>query len=666
MELPRESMFLPTIKCSICGNQVEISMMGDHLCSDPSAELSPPPEAGEAFESQFSKPPYSKYSRTPPPPIDTGAAGTSYMHRGQMTPVSQPSQSPHASPGYPERERERSSRDTEDRYRSRNDSENIWEAPKSAVLPKSPGGYGGFNDITRDIPKNHHAEENSVDSKNSTSPGPFDSARRPSTARNAYPQRKESLDRWTPPSNEPIPPRRPKKDGYEGFGAPNSINPSSQASLNRSETYPKPYSSTESSQTHRTTSAAGPRPDRSHITIGLGNERKRSMGPDTSRKPPPRTSLLPEKKYRNTGGSVNLAVEFGVGNPYHSSTSSASSGYSNFSIGSHETAQTSPTRSQTHRSDLYQTMEDTKSTSGRTRPSDLRIDAAAASSHQFVSPTIESPYGVSPKDTRFDRPSIDSQRAPHGRGGYSSSPPQDGSHVSGDRRYDPSTAYRNLPSPRRQDTWERQGSRGHLPLPSRGDCKACGVAITGKSITSADGRLTGKYHKACFVCTTCSESFSSSVFYVLGDKPYCEQHYHKLNGSLCGSCGRGIEGRFAEDEAKVKYHVSCFRCLDCGLSLADGYFEVGGYAYCERDAWKRVQAQSYAEQETHQPGPPRAAVGARIPNGLPTRPSPHSGRSGRPHPPPPNGVPKGGRPAAGPEQRLRMNKRMTRLGRLNA
>lgn len=32
MAMPRESAFLPTIKCSQCSEQVEISMMGEHIC----------------------------------------------------------------------------------------------------------------------------------------------------------------------------------------------------------------------------------------------------------------------------------------------------------------------------------------------------------------------------------------------------------------------------------------------------------------------------------------------------------------------------------------------------------------------------------------------------------------------------------------------------------
>ncbi|KAK2592680.1 hypothetical protein QQS21_009610 [Conoideocrella luteorostrata] len=631
--------------------------MGDHICTGIGADLSPPLDENDVFESQFTKPPYPKNSHTPPP-VETGTSGHTYMHRGQLTPISQPSESRHASPV--PLERQVNSRGTDETYQSRKTSEDTWEGTKSTSLPRRPGGYGGFDDSIRDVPDKSMGET-FLDKMSNSIPGPFDPARRPSISRNAYPQRKDSLEKWDPPNDMPAPPRLPKKDGYEGFGAPNSSKSNNQGSLIRSETYPKLSPSTDYPQTQRAPSAPGPRPDRSRDTNGHRHERKKSMGPDTSRKPPPRTSLLPEHKYRNTA-SVDLAAEFGVGNPYHISTSSASSGYSNFSIGSQTTAQTSPARSPVYKSDLNQGAESTQSFTGNLKPpKDLRIDSAAASSHRFAPDMFESPYGISPKDDRFERPSTQIQQDPPSRGRYNSSTYQDGDYVYGGRRNDSpagSTGWR-------QDTWGRQDSRGQTPLPSRGDCKACGIAITGKSISSADGRLTGKYHKACFVCYTCSEPFSSSVFYVHNDKPYCEHHYHKLNNSLCGSCRRGIEGRFAEDEAKVKYHVGCFRCLDCGTSLADGYFEVGGYSYCERDAWKRVQSQAYVEQEAYQPGPPRGALGARIPNGLPARPGPRPGQGRRPNPPPPNGIPNGGRLTAGADQRLRMNKRMTRLGNMN-
>lgn len=112
---------------------------------------------------------------------------------------------------------------------------------------------------------------------------------------------------------------------------------------------------------------------------------------------------------------------------------------------------------------------------------------------------------------------------------------------------------------------------------SRGDCRGCGEAIRGKSVSSADGRLTGRYHKQCksscsppcrscltiplgFVCKACQQPFDSATFYVLDNHPYCERDYHKLNNSLCQACDRGIEGQYLETERRQKYHPDCLTC----------------------------------------------------------------------------------------------------------
>lgn len=109
--------------------------------------------------------------------------------------------------------------------------------------------------------------------------------------------------------------------------------------------------------------------------------------------------------------------------------------------------------------------------------------------------------------------------------------------------------------------------RPDVPAPSRrpatankGQCRGCGEMIQGKSVSSADGRLTGRYHKQCFVCKTCKEPFQTADFYVLNNNPYCARHYHTLNDSLCKSCDRGIEGQYLETEVKQKFHPHCFTC----------------------------------------------------------------------------------------------------------
>lgn len=103
---------------------------------------------------------------------------------------------------------------------------------------------------------------------------------------------------------------------------------------------------------------------------------------------------------------------------------------------------------------------------------------------------------------------------------------------------------------------------GHKRNPtSKGPCRGCGEQIVGKSVSSADGRLTGRYHKACFVCQTCHLPFQSAEFYVLDNLPFCHHHYHELNRSLCGVCNRGIEGPCLETVQRERFHPGCFTCV---------------------------------------------------------------------------------------------------------
>ncbi|KAI4113418.1 MAG: hypothetical protein LQ338_008178 [Usnochroma carphineum] len=127
---------------------------------------------------------------------------------------------------------------------------------------------------------------------------------------------------------------------------------------------------------------------------------------------------------------------------------------------------------------------------------------------------------------------------------------------------------------------------------NKGKCRGCGELIKGKSVSSADGRLTGRYHRNCFVCKTCREPFQTADFYVLDNHPFCARHYHELNGSLCKACDRGIEGQYLETESKQKFHPYCFTCQDCHKILRDDYFEINGKTYCEQHAFRAAQQTS--------------------------------------------------------------------------
>lgn len=160
-------------------------------------------------------------------------------------------------------------------------------------------------------------------------------------------------------------------------------------------------------------------------------------------------------------------------------------------------------------------------------------------------------------------------------------------------------------------TTSAASSRPTTPAGTKGICRGCSQMIMAgqKSVSSKDGRLTGRYHKDCFVCRTCREPFATADFYVHDDEPYCSHDYHVLNDTLCGACGKGIEGQYlgttdATGSESKKFHPKCLTCSTCRTQLGDDYFEYYGRIYCERDAF-------------------RAASGPRSPyDNAPSRPSP--------------------------------------------
>ncbi|KAJ5106122.1 hypothetical protein N7456_002797 [Penicillium angulare] len=147
---------------------------------------------------------------------------------------------------------------------------------------------------------------------------------------------------------------------------------------------------------------------------------------------------------------------------------------------------------------------------------------------------------------------------------------------------------------------------------SKGKCKGCGEGITGKSISSSDGRLTGRYHRGCFVCFECHSPFKTADFYILNNRPYCAQHYHERNGSLCSTCHTGIEGQYLETVEpnpnrpdRRRFHPNCLQCRTCHIILKGDYFEWNGEVYCERDA-RRAAAAYYPPP----PGRRRPTIGS--------------------------------------------------------
>ncbi len=355
-----------------------------------------------------------------------------------------------------------------------------------------------------------------------------------------------------------IPAKVPKFEragGYEGFGPPTA-----QEELkplrpeNRSQTFPvaaenripnglprrpsEPDTALRRPSNIESTSVSPPRQRRPSVT-----------GPDRSRPLPPRgASLIRERSAKdgNVPPMPDLAREFGSSNPYHTPSASESS---SSSLSSRPSPQrTDGQRKASNTSNIDVLMKDIQS---------VKQDVPSAPQEQFARPLARLGESLLSPESPMD-PAIKGGR-------LSPLPPRSKTPVEPQRR----------------------------PTTAKGNCKGCGESIKGKSVSSADGRLTGRYHKQCFVCKTCSEPFATATFYVINDAPYCERHYHRLNGSMCQACDRGIEGQYLETERKQKYHPTCLKCSDCRRVLRDDYFEMNGKVYCERDAYRKAQQRNF-------------------------------------------------------------------------
>ena len=153
-------------------------------------------------------------------------------------------------------------------------------------------------------------------------------------------------------------------------------------------------------------------------------------------------------------------------------------------------------------------------------------------------------------------------------------------------------------------------SKSRSTAPNKGICRGCSNIIQAgqKSVSSADGRLTGRYHKECFVCWTCKSPFPTAEFYVYSDHPYCAHHYHELENSLCATCGKGIEGLYMETHnvagrGKEKHHPECLKCTTCKVRLDHDYFELSGKVYCERDAFRLATMPKPHDNAPSRPSP---------------------------------------------------------------
>ncbi|KAL1960559.1 hypothetical protein VTO42DRAFT_7138 [Malbranchea cinnamomea] len=655
---------LPTIKCSDCGANVSITDIGDHVCSKPS-ECSLPPEPPAKDELAPTVGFFRGRNAPPPPRIDPLAANRPFLEPNAPLSASPFSSSP--SPKSPFR------------HPLRSQTTPLLPTPSSAQISNADGMSPSFPNETPDtLATDDDGQDNPPQyvqnwgsSVNNDSEPPPDTSQDPDEAerkRRSRHRREFSIDSKSLYRQSMASPSRALSRGRNVLDEipPLPTGPIKSFTSSPSATVPEPFRfkskeefendrklSTSPSKENKYIPFRAPNPDRDTESPQSVTKDSEGSRDDRKRLSTTTTTTTSSSSNDKDGDSQSydddnvpayrLDEEFsvssfarglGLGDPYHApneSTSSSGSSASNADSGSSfssypsdaTTVSESKPQPPTRSSQLFRHGYNNSSLHLPPRnPYEKDLDSPT---DPFIQQNSPSKPTETPRDLK-----LDTQQAL------------------------PATP--TVPEPRSSE--QPQTAEPPPPrTPTKGPrprCRGCGEKITGKSVSSADGRLTGRYHKACFVCNVCRSPFQTADFYILNDNPYCAQHYHQLNGSLCSACNTGIEGpclQTEEPETNVdnnssnpgackKYHPDCFKCRTCRVILRGDYFEWEGNVYCERDGRRAAFMSQQPSPPYMMPPPPSPGPG----------PGPGPGPYGRRPPPPGYGMgPRGpGGPGGGP------------------
>ncbi|OAF60004.1 hypothetical protein VC83_03053 [Pseudogymnoascus destructans] len=396
----RMSGFLPTIKCSMCAQEIEISMMGEHVCGP--AEPTPPLEPSKGYstyspyDSKPLPPPDNsgayKPTRLPPPRVDTRAADRPFTRPDQLTPVSASSESRSASPMTPSdalrspylralgaARTQINDRSSPDSLATNSDSPfPPFPPPKNPHLARSQQ-YAEAD--PRYAPVSPRLGQGGLLTRmNTIAPGPFDIKGRRGQRKGAEKGGDEepthmhskstdgrdhgrsassgsSMSSRSPPRIDipPIPIRTERPGGYGGFGPPPSSSldaPPPPTPANRSNTFPKaaPGGSNFVGLPRRPSESARPRHPLTPTVASTNFDGPtfvrtspprdpHARRPSITPPPPPRGAPLARKE--STAG-INLDAEFGAQNPFHTPSVSQSSSDSSHSPRSKTSSRSSP------------------------------------------------------------------------------------------------------------------------------------------------------------------------------------------------------------------------------------------------------------------------------------------------------------------------------------
>lgn len=129
-------------------------------------------------------------------------------------------------------------------------------------------------------------------------------------------------------------------------------------------------------------------------------------------------------------------------------------------------------------------------------------------------------------------------------------------------------------------------------------CSVCTKPILDRIL-----RATGKpYHPACFTCVVCGKSLDGIPFTVdATNRIHCIEDFHKKFAPRCCVCKHpimpepGLEETVRVVALDRSFHITCYKCEDCGLVLSSesegrGCYPLDDHVLCKSCNAKRVQA----------------------------------------------------------------------------
>ena len=221
--------------------------------------------------------------------------------------------------------------------------------------------------------------------------------------------------------------------------------------------------------------------ERSQTLPNLANSRSADRSPvdPYSRRPSEPYSRDDPPNINKPSKDRTMTTEYSVGNPYHTPTESQSSSGS-----ANSDAKTGSSRSSPPLSDASGKIarKPIKTTNIDNLMEDIQesmetLQARDDPSGKHLPAPIDSQYNRSAPSARPDNYMPESPMDPAVQGGY----------ISRDPRYPYPSQSSNILPVRAPTT------------ASKGACRGCREPIIGKSVSSADGRLTGRYHKQCMI-----------------------------------------------------------------------------------------------------------------------------------------------------------------------